>query len=77
MRNNNEKQSRWQKRYEENTISVYLPKEIKQQLLFVCKLRKMPISTLCRKILELYLNKKNIEKIMLEYALKHILPQNE
>ena len=63
-------------RYRENRIDVYVPNEVKQQLLFYSKLKKMPISMLCRKVLQIFLSKKNVEKLMLEYALEHIQTPN-
>lgn len=70
------KKKKHQRRYEENTLSIYVPKEVKQQLMFVCQLKQMPMSEFCRKILQIYLSKKNIEKLMLDYALEHIQAQN-
>ena len=71
-----EKKKNNSKRYSKNTVSVYLTNEIKQQLLFVCQLYNMPPSTLCRKVIKRFLNNKNVERMMLEYALKHIQAQN-
>ena len=63
-------------RQKENRLDIYVSKEVKQQLLFLSKLKKMSVSMLCRRVLQVFLSKKNVEKQMLEYALEHIQTQN-
>lgn len=53
-------------------VTVYLPEEAKQQLLFLCELHNITPSALCRKVLMAFLNKQNVTKKMIEYALKQI-----
>ncbi len=69
MANNNEKESRYRKY---RTVSVYFPKEIREQLLFYCRYINIAPSTLCSKLVKLYLNKKNVEQLMREYAIQQV-----
>ena len=69
MANNNEKESRYRKY---RTVSVYFPKEIREQLLFYCRYINIAPSTLCSKLVKLYLSKKNVEQLMIDYAMQEI-----
>ena len=69
MANNNEKESRYRKY---RTVSVYFPKDIREQLLFYCRYINIAPSTLCSKLVKLYLNKKNVEQLMREYAIQQV-----
>ena len=69
MANNNEKESRYRKY---RTVSVYFPKDIREQLLFYCRYVNIAPSTLCSKLVKLYLNKKNVEQLMREYAIQQV-----
>lgn len=54
------------------TISVYLPKDIRRQLFFYCKLNNIGRSTLCCKLVKWFLSKKNVEQLMLDYAMEMV-----
>ena len=69
MANNNEKESRYRKY---RIVSVYFPKDIREQLLFYCRYINIAPSTLCSKLVKLYLNKKNVEQLMREYAIQQV-----
>lgn len=60
------------KQYNLRNVTVYLPDEAKQQLIFLCELHKITPSALCRKVVISFLNRNNVSKQMIEYALKHI-----
>lgn len=64
MANNNEKKIK--------TISVYLPTELRQQLLFFCKRNNIGSSTFCRRLIEWYLRKKNVAQMMMDFAMQEI-----
>lgn len=64
MANNNEKKIK--------TISVYLPAELRQQLLFFCKRNNIGSSTFCRRLIEWYLRKKNVAQMMMDFAMEHV-----
>ena len=54
------------------TISVYLPAELRQQLLFFCKRNNIGSSTFCRRLIEWYLRKKNVAQMMMDFAMEHV-----
>lgn len=56
----------------QGNVTVHMPVEAKQQLLFLCELHHITPSALCRKVLMAFLNKQNVTKKMIEYALKQI-----
>lgn len=59
-------------KYNLRNVTVYLPDEAKQQLIFLCELHNMTPSALCRKVIMNFLNRNNVTKQMIEYALKQI-----
>lgn len=59
-------------RFNLRNVTVYLSEEAKQQLLFLCELYHITPSALCRKVIMAFLNKQNVTKKMIEYALKQI-----
>ena len=59
-------------KYNLRNVTVYLPDEAKQQLIFLCELHNMTPSALCRKVIMNFLNRNNVTKQMIEYALKKI-----
>ena len=59
-------------KYNLRNVTVYLPDEAKQQLIFLCELHNMTPSALCRKVIMSFLNRNNVTKQMIEYALKKI-----
>ena len=59
-------------KYNLRNVTVYLPDEAKQQLIFLCELHNMTPSALCRKVIMSFLNRNNVTKQMIEYALKQI-----
>ena len=65
----NNKESRYTKY---RNVSIYLPKELRRQLIFFCKYNNIPPSTLCSKLVKWFLKKKNVELLMLEYAMKQV-----
>lgn len=67
----------YNKETNKQNVTVHLSEEHKQQLIFACRLHNMTVSELCRKILVSFLNKNNITKKMVEYALKQILLQEQ
>lgn len=54
------------------TISVYLPAELRQQLLFFCKRNNIGSSTFSRRLIEWYLRKKNVAQMMMDFAMEHV-----
>ena len=54
------------------TISIYLPAELRQQLLFFCKRNNIGSSTFCRRLIEWYLRKKNVAQMMMDFAMEHV-----
>ena len=60
------------KKYNLRNVTVYLTDEAKQQLIFLCELHAMTPSALCRKVIMSFLNRNNVTKQMIEYALKMI-----
>ena len=54
------------------TVSVYFPKELREQLLFYCRYINIPPSTFCSKLVKKYLDKKNVEELMHNYALEKV-----
>ena len=54
------------------TVSVYFPKELREQLLFYCRYINIPPSTFCSKLVKRYLEKKNVEQLMHEYAIEQV-----
>ena len=60
-------------KYNLRNVTVYLPDEAKQQLVFLCELHNMTPSALCRKVIMSFLNRNNVTKQMIEYALKQIV----
>ena len=69
MANNNEKKSRHDKY---RNISVYLPKELREQLLFYCKYKNIKPSTLCSTLIKRLLTKYNVAQLMIDYALEQV-----
>lgn len=65
----NEKISR-HKKY--RTLSVYLPKEIREQFIFLCRYKHIAPSTYCSDAIKRHLRKINIEKLMHDYAMEQI-----
>ena len=65
----NNKESR-HKKY--RTVSVYFPKEIRQQLLFFCRYKNIAPSTLCSTLVKRYLERHNVAKLMIEYAMEKV-----
>lgn len=65
------------KKYNLRNVTVYLSDEAKQQVIFLCKLHNMTPSGLCRKVIMSFLNRQNVMKQMIEYALKQIALNNE
>ena len=65
------------KKYNLRNVTVYLPDEAKQQLIFLCELHNMTPSALCRKVIMNFLNCNNVTKQMIEYALKMIALEGE
>ena len=59
-------------KYNLRNVTVYLPDEAKQQLIFLCELHNITPSALCRKVIMSFLNRNNVTKQMIEYALKQI-----
>ena len=59
-------------KYNLRNVTVYLPDEAKQQLIFLCELHNMTPSALCRKVIMNFLNRNNVTKQMIAYALKKI-----
>ena len=59
-------------KYNLRNVTVYLPDEAKQQLIFLCELHSITPSALCRKVIMNFLNRNNVTKQMIEYALKQI-----
>ena len=59
-------------KYNMRNVTVYLPEEAKEQLIFLCELHNMTPSALCRKVIMNFLNKNNVTKQMIAYALKKI-----
>ena len=59
-------------KYNLRNVTVYLPDEAKQQLIFLCELHNMTPSALCRKVIMSFLNRNNVTKQMIEYALEQI-----
>ncbi len=60
------------KKFNLRNVTVYLPDEAKQQVIFLCELHNMTPSALCRKVIMSFLNKRNVTKQMIEYALRQI-----
>lgn len=60
------------KKFNLRNVTVYLPDEAKQQVIFLCELHNMTPSALCRKVIMSFLNKRNVTKQMIEYALHQI-----
>ena len=54
------------------TISIYLPAELRQQLLFFCKRNNIGSSTFSRRLIEWYLRKKNVAQMMMDFAMEHV-----
>jgi hypothetical protein len=65
----NNKESR-HKKY--RTLSVYLPKEIREQFIFLCRYKNIAPSTYCSNAIKRHLRKINIEKLMHDYAMEQI-----
>ena len=59
-------------KYNLRNVTVYLPDEAKQQLIFLCELQNITPSALCRKVIMSFLNKNNVTKQMIAYALQQI-----
>ena len=59
-------------KYNLRNVTVYLSDEAKQQLIFLCELHNITPSALCRKVIMNFLNRNNVTKQMIEYALKQI-----
>lgn len=74
MEGNNEKISR-HKKY--RTLSVYLPKEIREQFIFLCRYKHIAPSTYCSDAIKRHLRKINIEKLMHDYAMEQIELNNK
>ena len=53
-------------------VSVYFPVEMRQQLIFYCKYHNIAPSTLCSKLVKNYLAKKNVGKLMIDYAMEQV-----
>lgn len=66
------KKNKSNSKYNLRNVTVYLPEEAKQQLIFLCELHNITPSALCRKIIMSFLNRNNVTKQMIEYALKQI-----
>ncbi len=60
------------KKFNLRNVTVYLPDEAKQQVIFLCELHNMTPSALCRKVIMSFLNKRNVTKQMIEYAMRQI-----
>lgn len=69
------KKNKQQTNYNLRNVTVYLPEESKQQLIFLCELHNITPSALCRKVIMSFLNRNNVTKQMIEYALKQILQE--
>lgn len=54
------------------TVSVYFSKELREQLLFYCRYINIPPSTFCSKLVKHYLERKNVEQLMREYAIQQV-----
>ena len=54
------------------TISVYLPKELRQQLMFFCKRNNIGSSTFCHRLIEWYLRRKNVTQMMIDFAMEQV-----
>lgn len=67
----------YNKKYNLRNVTVYLSDEAKQQIIFLCKLHNLTPSGLCRKVIMSFLNRQNVMKQMIEYALKQIALNNE
>lgn len=65
------------RKYNLRNVTVYLSDEAKQQIIFLCELHNMTPSGLCRKVIMSFLNRQNVMKQMIEYALKQIALNNE
>lgn len=65
----NNKENRYEKY---RNVTMYLPKEIRQQLIFYCKYSNTTPSGLCSKLVKYFLNKKNVEQLMIDYAMEQI-----
>lgn len=63
------KESRF-KKY--RTTTIYLPKEIREQFVFICKYKKMTVSGFCSKLIKWYLRKNNIAQLMHDYAMEQV-----
>lgn len=59
-------------KYNLRNVTVYLSDEAKQQLIFLCELHNITPSALCRKVIMSFLNKNNVTKQMIAYALEKI-----
>lgn len=69
MEGNNEKISR-HKKY--RTLSIYLPKDIRDQFIFLCRYKNIAPSTYCSNAIKKHLRSINIEKLMHDYAMEKI-----
>lgn len=54
------------------TISIYLPKEVREQLQFICTYKNITRSGLCCKLVKWFLKKKDVEQLMRDYALEKV-----
>ncbi len=65
-----EKKESRHKKY--RTVSVYFSKELRQQLIFYCRYKNIAPSTLCSKLVKWFLCKKNVEQLMIDYAMEQV-----
>ena len=65
MVNNNKKRKH-------RTISVYIPKDIEQPLIFFCKYKGIGVSTFGSKLIRNFLSQKNVQQLMLDYAMQEV-----
>ena len=59
-------------KYNLRNVTVYLPDEVKQQLIFLCELHNITPSALCRKVIMNFLNRNNVTKQMIANDIKRI-----
>ena len=74
MEGNNEKISR-HKKY--RTLSIYLPKDIRDQFIFLCRYKNIAPSTYCSNAIKRHLQNINIEKLMHDYAMEQVELNNK
>lgn len=54
------------------TVSVYFPKELREQLLFFCRYKNIAPSTLCSTLVKRCLARNNVAQLMIDYAIEQV-----